>query len=71
MDKFDNSVSLYLAGLVAAIVLLGLFNYVPLLIVGVTTLVLVGIVFTVVVAALFALAIILKALRQLLASLSF
>ncbi|MDS9472531.1 hypothetical protein [Sporosarcina pasteurii] len=66
---YSSSVSLYLAGILAAIVLLGLIYFVPGLIAGVSTLLLVGIVALVIVIVLFAVAIILRGLSRLLASL--
>ncbi|AOV08661.1 hypothetical protein [Sporosarcina ureilytica] len=65
----SSSVSLYLAGILAAVVLLGLIYFVPGLIAGVSTLLLVGIIILVIVIVLFAIAIILKGLSRLLASL--
>lgn len=68
MPNLESSVSLFLAGILAAYAVLGLLIFVPDLIAGATTLVLVGLVFVVIVVALFAAVIVLKGLSRLLAS---
>ena len=66
MPNFENSVSIFLASILAAYAVLGLLVFLPDLIAGATTLVFIGLVIVGLVVVLFAAAIILKGLFRLL-----